>query len=82
MNCTVFVHGNGRNKDRVTVFIFMMASSAVFKQSHFFEQKFDKKKTCCAFEGRWILWIYVKCACALTFPHCASNFHISLLERT
>lgn len=33
-----------------------------------FEQKFDNK-TRCAFEGSQSLWIYVKCTCALTFPH-------------
>lgn len=67
MNCRVFLHGNGRKKGRITVFIFTMASSAVLKPSSFFEQEFDKE-TRCSFEGSWGLWIYVKCTCALTFP--------------
>ena len=36
--------------------------------SCFFELEFEDK-TRCAFEGSWSLCIYVKCACALTFPH-------------
>lgn len=36
--------------------------------SCFFELEFEDK-TRCAFEGSWSLCIYVKCTCALTFPH-------------
>lgn len=55
------IHGNEHGTDRITVFIFTTASSAVFEKSD--------NKTRCAFEGSRSLWIYVKCICALTFPH-------------
>lgn len=41
----VFLHGNGRKTDRITVFIFIMASSAILKQYLFFEEQFDNERS-------------------------------------
>ena len=56
-------------KIKLQFFSFKVSPSPVFKPPSFFERRFDNK-TRRAFEGCWSLWIYAKCTCALTFPHC------------